>query len=83
MKKNKKYYVVALLILVTSQVAAYNNSFGSTYIGWALNLLAEHREHQLLLEFENALSLQRIDDFQPFASHISHRIVGVDVVYNP
>ena len=39
MKKNKKYYVVALLILVTSQVAAYNNSFGSTYIGWALNLI--------------------------------------------
>ena len=45
--------------------------------------LAEHREHQLLLQLEDALSLQRIDDFQPLASHIAHRIVGVDVIYNP
>ena len=45
--------------------------------------LAEHREHQLLLQLEDALSLQRIDDFQPLARHITHRIVGVDVIYDP
>ena len=45
--------------------------------------LAEHRECQLLLQFEYALCFQRIDDFQPLARHIAHRIVRVNIVYYP
>lgn len=38
-KFRKGIYVVALLIIVTSQIAAFSNSFGSTYIGWAVNVV--------------------------------------------
>lgn len=38
-KLEKQFYVVALLILVTSQIAAFSNRFGSTYIGWAVNVV--------------------------------------------
>ena len=38
-KLKKQFYVVALLIIVTSQIAAFSNRFGSTYIGWAVNVV--------------------------------------------
>ena len=38
-KFRKQFYVVALLIILTSQIAAFCNSFGSTYIGWAVNVV--------------------------------------------
>lgn len=38
-KFRKQFYIVALLIILTSQIAAFCNSFGSTYIGWAVNVV--------------------------------------------
>ena len=35
----KQLYIIALLIIVTSQIAAFGNCFGSTYIGWAVNIV--------------------------------------------
>lgn len=38
-KKYKKLFVIAVFVLVVSQIAAFTNYFGSTYIGWCVQLV--------------------------------------------